>query len=342
MNPKKIAEPMIDSTAHHQRLSLVWLVPIVAALLGLGLAYQHFTQLGPRITLTFESAQGLKAGKTEIKYRDVSVGKVEKVFLDKGLERVRVVARMVVGFDEYLTENSRFWVKRPRVGAGGISGLSTLVSGAYIQVDPVKEGDYREFFHGLEEPPLRRNNAAGLRLAVSAEQAGSVQVGSPVYYRQVQVGQVEARRFSDDYQQVEFDLFIEAPHHRLITPNSRFWNVSGLEVTLDSSGVRVQMESLESLAYGGIAFAELGQQTTDKKVINGEHFKLFANREAAATETNNTQSEPSVIDGLQQQLDKLLNKFNDLPLEPLLKTSTETLRTLGVTLKEMQLPKLSS
>jgi len=341
MNPDEIAEPMIDSSSASRRISLVWLVPIVAALLGMWLAYQHFTQLGPRITLTFESAQGLKAGKTEIRYREVSVGKVEKVYLDAGLERVRVVARMVAGFDEYLTEGSRFWVERPRVGAGGISGLATIVSGAYIQVDPVKEGDYREFFHGLEEPPLRRNNAAGLRLTLSAEQAGSVQIGSPVYYRQVRVGQVEARRFSDDYQQVEFDLFIESPHHKLISGNSRFWNVSGVEVTLDSSGVKVQMESLETLVYGGIAFAQLGTSEEPQKIVNGAQFPLFTDRQAAASEADQGEDEPGMLDGLQQQLDQLLKKFNDLPLEPLLTTSTETLHTLNLTLKEMQLPKLT-
>jgi len=341
MNPDEIAEPMIDSSSTSRRISLVWLVPMVAALLGMWLAYQHFTQLGPRITLTFESAQGLKAGKTEIRYREVSVGKVEKVSLDERLERVRVVARMVAGFDEYLTEGSRFWVERPRVGAAGISGLATIVSGAYIQVDPVREGDYREFFHGLEEPPLRRNNAAGLRLTLSAEKAGSVQIGSPVYYRQVRVGQVEARRFSDDYQQVEFDLFIESPHHKLISGNSRFWNVSGVEVTLDSSGVKVQMESLESLVYGGIAFAQLGSNEAPQKIINGARFPLFTDRQAAAAEPDQEEDEPGMLDGLQQQLDQLLKKFNDLPLEPLLTTSTETLRTLDVTLKEMQLPKLT-
>jgi len=341
MNPDEIAEPMIDSSSASRRISLVWLVPIVAALLGMWLAYQHFTQLGPRITLTFESAQGLKAGKTEIRYREVSVGKVEKFYLDAGLERVRVVARMVAGFDEYLTEGSRFWVERPRVGAGGISGLATIVSGAYIQVDPVKEGDYREFFHGLEEPPLRRNNAAGLRLTLSAEQAGSVQIGSPIYYRQVRVGQVEARRFSDDYSQVEFDLFIESPHHKLISGNSRFWNVSGVEVTLDSSGVKVQMESLETLVYGGIAFAQLGSSEEPQKIVNGAQFPLFTDRQAAASEADQGEDEPGMLDGLQQQLDQLLKKFNDLPLEPLLTTSTATLHTLNLTLKEMQLPKLT-
>jgi len=278
--------PHLETPNEQRRtLSLVWLVPLFAASLALWLAYQHYQDQGPVIRLHFNSAESIEAGVTRIKYKDMEIGLVTEISLDHDLSGVIITARMIKETQPWLTNNTRFWVVRPQVGLGGVSGLSTLFSGAYIQADVLKTGSPTLNFVGLETPPLTEGNAPGLRLKLTADKAGSVNLGSPVYFRQIAVGQVESRQFSEDYQQVEFSVFIRAPHHLQITHRTRFWNASGVEATLSSEGINLRTESFEALLVGGITFGNpLDEQPFDSAqgaIVNGAVFPLFDNEKTA-------------------------------------------------------------
>ena len=217
------ATPSVERPKKRQRFSAYWLVPFVALLLGATLAYNTYKQQGPLITIQFNSAEGLIAGKTPIRYRNVNIGVVEKIALNDDLDTVMVEARMSVDSRRFLNNHARFWVVKPRVGTSGVSGLGTLLSGAFIQVNSLVGTAYEDDFVGLEKPPLTEEGAPGVRINLQAEQAGYVSIGSPVYYRQVKVGRIEAQRFLPGYQIVEFTIFVEAPHHKIIRNITKFW-----------------------------------------------------------------------------------------------------------------------
>jgi paraquat-inducible protein B len=276
------AEPLIE--APRRSLSPIWLVPLAALLLGLFLVYRHYAELGAAITIRFNTAEGLEANVTRIRYKDVEIGKVTHIELAEDLAGVHVRAQMVKYASPWLTDKTRFWVVRPQIGLGGVSGLDTLFSGAYIQADVVAEGRPTLAFQGLETPPQTAASAPGMRLILRAEQAGSITIGSPVYYRQMPVGQVEARRFAGDDYGVEFEIFIHAPHHTQINHRTRFWNVSGIQGTLSSDGLKFQTGSLESLLAGGIAFANL-DGSTGEALAPDTVLRLYTSENAAREQT---------------------------------------------------------
>ena len=232
--------------------SLVWIVPIVALLIGAWLGIKAIREQGPTITITFASAEGLEAGKTHIKYRDVEVGQVESIGLVN--DRVKVTAKLIKQADPYLTDQTRFWVVRPRLRGGSVSGLGTVLSGAYIGVDVGRGGQPTKEFTGLEVPPVVTVGQPGRHFRLTAESLGSLDIGVPVYYRQIQVGQVVGYGFGADGRSVDIQIFVEAPHHTRVTENTRFWNASGIEVALDAQGLKVDTQSLVSILSGGIAF----------------------------------------------------------------------------------------
>lgn len=275
------AEPVVVPRRRFQRVSLVWAVPLLAIFLGFYLAFSLYRGQGPTVTIIFDNAEGLIAGKTPIRYRDVNIGVVDDIRLSENLESVVVKAKMSPDTRRYLNNRARFWVVRPRVGTSGVSGLGTLLSGAYIQVNSVAGGEFQKRFIGLEQPPLTPENAPGIQLVLRSEQAGYVSVGSPVYYREVKVGQIEARRFLDDYQGVEFDVFIDAPHHEIIRNTTRFWYISGFDFTVNSDGFRVNTPSLEALAQGGVAFDVIEEYAFPEPVESGHTFKLYETQSTA-------------------------------------------------------------
>lgn len=258
-------------------ISIIWLIPLIAAGIGGWLAYRSITEKGPTITLTFETATGLEAGKTAIKYKAVEVGTVNTVRLSEDISKVMVTATLDKGTEEYLTEGTQFWVERPRVGAGGISGLSTIVSGAYINFAP-GDGTPVRTFTGLERPPLTPTDTPGLRITLKAEKLGSLHIGAPVYFRQIQVGKVEDDRLAPDHQYIEIDVFIEQPYAQLVRQHSRFWNASGIDVSVGLTGVSVSTESFESLVVGGIAF-ETPHDNAGDPVENGAVYPLYSQYE---------------------------------------------------------------
>src|ERR1700741_3508085 len=230
----------------------VWLVPLVAALLAGWLAVKTVAERGPTITIRFKNADGIEAGKTKLKYRDVQVGVVKSLWFSPDLKEVVASAQMEKDFGAHLVEDTRFWVVRPRIGAGTISGLDTLLSGAYIGVDAGSAREPRREFTGLGAPPLVGTDSAGTHLVLDAAAAGSCEIGSPGFFRRLAAGQVTGYELDGDG--VKVSLFINAPFDRHVNANPRFWHASRIDVKLDASGIRVETQSLVSIFSGGIAF----------------------------------------------------------------------------------------
>lgn len=262
-----------------ERLSLVWLLPILALVVGGWLAYKTWSEQGPTITIGFQDAAGLQAGKTKVKFKDVDIGQVTSIHVTEDLQGVRVAAQLTSSAEPYLTEKTRFWVARPRITASRVSGLETLFSGAYIAVDPVLEGKPTRHFEGLADPPVITTNEPGSRFRLRSPTLGSLNLGSPVYYRHIQVGQVVNYELDSDGEAVTIDIFITKPHDRLVYVNTRFWNASGIDLSLTADGVNLDTESLISVLLGGVAF-----DTPDTLETKGapakadQFFPLYASR----------------------------------------------------------------
>jgi paraquat-inducible protein B len=269
--------PQADVQSKKQ-ISIVWLIPIVAILIGGWLAYKGLSEKGPMVTITFESAEGLEAGKTQVKYKDVQIGEVQTIRFNADLSRVIVGVEMVKEAEPYLTVNTRFWVVRPRVTASGVSGLGTLFSGAYIGMDPGKEGEPARRFKGLEIPPVVTTGMPGHDFLLTANTLGSLDIGAPVYYRQIQVGQVIGYDLDEEGQSLRVKIFINAPHDKLVRKNTRFWNASGFDLKLDASGLTLNTESMVSIMMGGIAFDTPTSLEVGGPAEEGHIFRLYETR----------------------------------------------------------------
>ena len=265
------------------RVSLVWLLPLFAVLFALFVLWRAYVDRGPLVEITFESAGGVAAGETEIRRRDVKVGTVETVRLSDDLNSVVVDARLDPQVAPYIDTDTRFWIVNARINTTEISGLSTLLSGSYIEVDwDNQPGERSSQFVGLSEAPLTTRGLPGMRVTLDAEEAGYIYVGSPVFLRQIEVGRVERRRLSEDGTQVLFDVFVAAPFHKHVYPETRFYGVSGVEAAFGADGASVRVESIAALFTGGIAF-ENSEISPDSKplMVDGVRYKLFDNRAAA-------------------------------------------------------------
>jgi paraquat-inducible protein B len=263
-------------------ISWVWVVPAIAVLVGLGLALRAVLERGPEITVQFASAEGLEANKTRLKYKDVPIGTVTSISLSGDRHSVRITAAMDKQAEPLLVRDSRFWVVRPRVGAGGISGLSTLLSGAYIAVDPGTTHEAERSFTGLDVPPLVVSGMAGRQFVLAANDLGSLDVGAPVYFRRLPVGRVVGYGMRPDGKAVDVRIFVDAPYDRFVTGTSRFWHASGIDVSMDADGLKMDVQSVASLVMGGIAFSSLDAETGDGAPAPAEAtFDLHADRATA-------------------------------------------------------------
>ncbi|KAA6186989.1 MCE family protein [Thiohalocapsa marina] len=264
------------------RLSLVWLLPILAVLVGAWLVYQTLAERGPRVTIEFAAAAGLQAGKTKVRYKDVDIGTVTAIEVSGDLSKVIVTAELVHGAEKFLTDQTRFWVARPRVTASRVSGLETLLSGAYVALDPVPGDRGRRHFIGLTDPPVITTDEPGTHFSLRSNSLGSLNLGSPVYHRQIQVGQVVEYALDDDGSAVTIDIFVASPYDRLIYANTRFWNASGVDLKLSADGVSIDTQSLISVLIGGVAF-DTPETLEHKGTAAGpdQFFPLYANRDAA-------------------------------------------------------------
>jgi paraquat-inducible protein B len=236
------------------RISIIWIIPLFAAVVAVGIAVHRILSEGPTITITFNSAEGVEAGKTFIKYKDVNIGQVTAVELADEYTKVTVTAKIAKHAEALIVEDAKFWVVEPRVTLSGVSGLGTLLSGNYIGFEVGSSKKKRRDFTGLETPPVITDNQPGRQFVLKADNLGSLGIGSPIYYRRLQAGQVIAYGLASDGQAMEIKIFINAPYDQYVNPGTRFWNASGLDVSVGAGGVEVRTQSLVALLAGGLAF----------------------------------------------------------------------------------------
>jgi paraquat-inducible protein B len=263
------------TVSHKRRISTVWVVPIVALVMGIWMLIYTIQSQGPEIKIVFSTAEGIEEGKTKIKFRNVNIGLVESAGLGEDLESVVVIAQVEKEATPLLREDTQFWVVRPRIGKGGISGLSTVLSGGYIQIAPGTSETTKTEFVGLEEPPVTPAGTPGLRLNLTADRAGSVSIGDPVLYEGFDVGWVETEQFDPETRGMRYEIFIEAPYDQYINTSTRFWDVSGVAVKAGADGIDVTVGSLESVVMGGIQVGRPEGMAEGKPVESGATFRLY-------------------------------------------------------------------
>lgn len=263
-----------------RRLSLVWLVPLVALAISLWAAWQNYADRGTLITISFENASGISAGETTIKFRDVTVGEVEDVEFSDGLTDVLVHARIDKTVAPYLDDDAQFWVVRPDVSVRGITGLETVLSGVFIEGNWDTDADVAQFeFTGLEQPNLTLASQRGTRVVLRADDGGSIAAGAPILHKGIEVGFLESPQLSFNGSQVVVNAFIESPYDRRITSSTRFWDTSGFSLSFGTGGVSLDVNSLASLIEGGIAFDTV--VSGGLAINDGHRFDIFPSEQAA-------------------------------------------------------------
>lgn len=266
----------------HRRFSFVWLIPIVAAVVAGYLAWQTFAERGPMITITFRTGEGIVPGQTQVKHKAVELGTVESIHLSDDMSHVTVRVRMRLDAGRRLTTQTQFWVVRPRLTAGNISGLETLVSGSYIEMDPgTPNAPARYAFTGLEEPPGIRSDEPGRTYLLKTDQLGSLGPGSPVFYRDVQVGEVLNFDRPGLDGGITLHVFIRSPYDGYVHDGSRFWNTSGIQVNLGAQGLQVKVASLQAALSGAVAFDTPPPARSAPVAANNTTFSLYADEDAA-------------------------------------------------------------
>lgn len=271
-----------------QRWNIVWVVPLVALLLGGWLLYRSFAAQGPEVRVGFDTADGILAGKTEVRCRSVKVGVVKDVKLADDLNSVVTHLEFDPDAEGLLREGTRFWVVKPRLSATEFSGVGTLITGAYIELDPGPEGGKKVTdFEGLETPPATNSGVPGLRLLLTAEEAGSLTIGAPVYYRGFEVGRIEGRELDQKGLKVIYNAFVREEYSALVTQNTRFWNTSGIDISAGADGFKVRTPSFQAMVSGGVSFGVTDGDEPGEPARNGSAFTLFHDEDAAQRSTFN-------------------------------------------------------
>ncbi|HEY8585383.1 MAG TPA: MlaD family protein [Rhodanobacter sp.] len=261
--------------------SLIWLIPALAAVVALSLVVGNWLQTGPQITISFQSVEGVEAGKTPVKYKNVVIGRVHKIQLSSDRRRVLVHVALEKSAERFATEGTRFWVVRPRIGLGGVSGIDTLLSGAFIGADVGDSTEYADRFQGMETPPAVNHGAPGRTFTLHTEDLGSLDIGSPVYYRRIQVGRVSSYRLDDDGDGVSLQIFIDGPNDKFVTRSSRFWNASGVDVSIGANGLKLNAQSLATVLAGGVAFQDPPGPHDSTSAPEGQSYTLFGDQATA-------------------------------------------------------------
>jgi paraquat-inducible protein B len=254
--------------------SLVWLIPIITLLIGGWLIVKTVSEKGPQITITFKTAEGIEAGKTKVKYKDLEIGVVKSAAFSPDFTHVTLQVDMAKEASPFLKRNTRFWVVTPRMSLRGMTGLSTLISGAYIEIEP-GEGTIQDHFVGLDAPPVVNADVAGKKITLLTKKLTSVDAGSPLYYHGLRAGEVMGYELGSDQKSILIYAFIKSPFDELVRGNTRFWNTSGIDLALGSEGVNVHTESIESLLFGGIAFETPDSLESTKEDTAGLVFTLY-------------------------------------------------------------------
>ena len=257
------------------RISPMWIIPVVAVVAGIWMVAQSYLNEGPTVSIEFKTAAGLAANKTKIKMLSVDIGIVELVTLKPDMSGVLVTVQLDKEVKHLLREDTQFWVVRARIGAGGVTGLGTILSGAYIEMAPGSGKRSRKDYTGLETPPLTSVGAAGRRITLISERA-SIKVGDSILYRGFKVGRVEAMKFDEVRRQARYDVFIDAPYHELVHTATRFWDTSGISIQASAEGVRLHMGSLETVLSGGVAFGTPPDLPRGNPAEDNSEFRLYA------------------------------------------------------------------
>jgi paraquat-inducible protein B len=268
------------SVAKNAIIHKIWVVPIAAFVVGLWMVYANWASQGPVIEITFTDGAGIEAGKTKVKRRNVVVGELEALSLDEDAQNVVATVRIHKEYTDLIREDSKFWIVRPRIGRGGVSGLGTLLSGAYIEMSRGTALESTHAFEGLEMPPVTAIGTPGLHVTLSGDGSRPLVEGQPILFHGSQVGRIEYVHFNTVERQTYYNAFIDEPYDRLITTNTRFWFANGIAVDLSADGIRVQMDSFESLIEGGVAFDVPQGQPLGEHVTEREIFTIYANKSA--------------------------------------------------------------
>ena len=270
-----------ESSVRKSRISWVWLIPVVAAVVAGFLAWRTLRQQGSEITISFRSADGLVAEQTRVRYKAVELGQVVSVRLADDIQSVIATVRMRREADAYLTDAARFWVVRPRLSSGSLAGIETLVSGAYIEMDPGQPSANKQYvFTGLETPPAVRSGEPGTTYKLKAERLGSLASGAPVFYRDIAVGEVLDYNIGNGLGPITLNVFVRAPYDKLVRDGSKFWNASGLSVQVGTGGVHVELASLQAVLNGGVAYSAPTDPTAPAARA-GTEFTLYSNYDTA-------------------------------------------------------------
>lgn len=262
-------------------VSLIWLVPALAAVIGLSLVVNSWLQAGPEITISFQSAEGLDAGKTPVKYKSVVIGRVDKIRLSNDRTHVLVRVALEKSAEGFATRDTRFWVVRPRIGLGGVSGIDTLLSGAFIGADVGNSKEPQDTFQGMEIPPSVNHGAPGRSFMLHSDDLGSLDIGSPVYFRRIQVGRVASYELDKDGKGVSLYIFVDGPNDRFVTTATRFWNASGVDVSIGANGLKLNTQSLATVLSGGVAFQDPAGPHDSTPAPENAEYRLFSEQALA-------------------------------------------------------------
>lgn len=275
----------VPETPHVRRrkinISLVWLVPVVAALVGLSMLVHDVLQAGPTLQIDFQTAEGIEANKTQVKYKNLVIGLVTAVELSEDRSHVQATVELNHGSDSFTAKDSKFWVVRPRIGATGVSGVETLLSGAFIGADAGSAKAVSHHFIGLETPPSVTYGEPGNHFMLHTADLGSLDIGSPVSYRRIQVGRVVSYSLDTDGKGVLVDIFVNSPYDRFVRSDTRFWNASGVNVSLNANGLKVDTQSVATILAGGIAFIEPQYSPGGESAAPLQRFELFDDQQTA-------------------------------------------------------------
>lgn len=265
-----------------KQLSMIWLIPLVTVLIGGWMIYDYISQKGPVVTLHLKNADGIEVGKTAIKSRNVKLGVITEITLSDDFQSIIATAQMTPEAERMLKSDARFWVVKPRIGKAGVSGLETLLSGAYIALEPGMTGKSQVGFEVLETPPIAPQSAQGLRLLLTKRTPGKLEAGDPVLYQGFTVGRIEAVEFSPQEKQATYQLFINSPFESLVRTSTKFWVNSGMKMNLTAKGFNLAIGSVESLLTGGISFGVPEGQVEGEKVTQPlSQFPLYDTQELA-------------------------------------------------------------
>jgi paraquat-inducible protein B len=305
---------------------LVWLVPLLVLAASAWFGLRVLWQRGPTVTVTFAAADGIEAHKTSIRYKGVSIGMVTGVELLVDRSGVAVTAELSRRAQALLVEDARFWVVRPRVSKTGVSGIGTLLTGAHIAFDAGVSVKTRREFVGLETPPSTINGRRGRRFTLRAGDMGSLEVGSPVYLRRFQVGEVTRVALTPRTDAAVVEVFVDDPYDRHVSTETRFWNASGIDVTVSPRGVQLDTQSLTSVLSGGIAFGNPDAGDQRPPAPAGTEFALFARQGVAwPAAADSAEDLPAAVSSL-------VAKLNAVPLDRLVTEGTRTMRQMRRTL----------